>query len=1037
MKKLTILFLAALMTAGLFAQNLTGKISGTVTSDGQPLVGANVILEGTSSGAATDESGAYYIFDVQPGIYTLRVNYIGYKSQIISNVRVTIGLTTVQDFELEVAAVEGETVEVTAEKPLIEVTQTNVARNIDAEAIENYAVRNVTSMVASQAGVVKMHDGLHIRGSRGEEIGYTLEGASMSGAGGKVVSNAIPEALETIAVQVGGFDASIGKANAGMIQQSLKTGGTRFSASVLIEGMQGGDPWAATGDNDITATFQGPIGNNIRFFGALRKYSTDNYSSTSRWFTPFTIGGGNPIADKIGGLTASGDMMVLDHNRGSYVFQDVDGDGVYDSSVDGALRGSNTSYAFDNLSDDLDFNGTLQWDLNPLVIRLATSYNTYTYSGAGKPIAGMFNTRRHENAGTSHLVNLKLTYFVNNNSYVRANVRTMGRKYESYDKAFKDAGAFKTGHTSKLEDWLDWGDRDAVNEINSNWANHFGTPGKDSFTDPAGWDGAEGGAYRYVEPSNYNINGFRFARDGARMGSYSKGEDGYIGFDAEFVSQMGEHEVKIGGDYTKYNYRRYNYWGINSLNSKIGQDPTLEDAVTSESDRILTEIVTARLSTWVGYDPLGRDWNASSAQANEYDKPREPWNMAFYVNDKFEAGDLIVNVGLRYEAINQANKDLKNYDNPPLDKNATIVAPDHPEYGFKDMPTQSYLLPRIGLGFPISDRSTFRLNYGKYVQMAPMSQLYRSRGSGRSSWGLTPVRETKFEVGFGTLIGDVASVDLTVFTRNPQDQIGEDEYRPDSSPGMNYFQMRNHGIWVNSDFANVTGVEVDFKTARVNNFQLFANYVFQDTRGLNSYPGLGTSGWGKPTSIGPTRYDQRHQASAILDFRTGRTGNLLTSNFGANLVASFNSGHPYTLSDGSMGQRDAGEGALLSDNDPRNRAPMEPINSSVTPSFFNLDLSVDKTFRIGPTNIKVYATIENVLNTQHIINVYNRTGDAYDDGFLSDPALSSLIIEGRGPEYVEMYRKINLANRNHWLNDHGFDMFGIPREIKIGTQVSF
>ena len=156
------------------------------------------------------------------------------------------------------------------------------------------------------------------------------------------------------------------------------------------------------------------------------------------------------------------------------------------------------------------------------------------------------------------------------------------------------------------------------------------------------------------------------------------------------------------------------------------------------------------------------------------------------------------------------------------------------------------------------------------------------------------------------------------------------------------------------------------------------------------------------------------------------------------MVASFNSGHPYTLSDGSMGQRDAGEGALLSDNDPRNRAPREAINSSTTPSFFNLDLNVEKTFAVpGVANVKVYATITNLLNTQHIINVYNRTGDAYDDGFLNDPDLSSLIIEGRGPEYVEMYRKINLANRNHWLNDHSFDLFGIPREFKTGIQVSF
>ncbi len=1022
MRKLAILFFAVIFSAGLIAQNLTGKLSGTVSSDGEPLVGANVVLEGTSSGAASDVNGTYYIFDVQPGTYTLRVNYIGYKAQIVSNVRVTIGLTTIQDFEMEVAAVEGETVEVVAEKPLIEITATNVARSIDAEAIENYAVRSVTAMVASQAGVVKMHDGLHLRGSRQEEIGYTLEGASMTGAGAnRVVSNAIPEALEAIAVQTGGFDASVGKANAGMIQQSLKTGSSKYSASVLMENMAAGDPWAATGDKDMTFTFQGPIGDKVRFFGALRQTSTDNYKNQSRWFTPFTIADGNPIADKVGGLTESGDYVVLSSK--SYTFTDLDHDGAYTSEGDGALRGSNDSYAFDNLSKDLSFNGTLQLDLNPLVLRLAGAFNTDTYSSAGLPIQSMFNTRRHETLTQNMLINLKATYFLNTSTYVRANVRTMNRSYESYDKKFKEKGVFKTGG-SELKDWLKWGNRDEVAQVDSNWANHFGTPGQDSQLD----------IYKYVEPSNYNLNGFRFQRDGMRRGGYSKGEDGYIGFDAEFVTQMGEHEIKIGTDYTQYTYKRYGYSGINSLNSKINQDSTLIDAVVAQNARIETEILNARLASWVGYDMLGRECD-DGGNCDDYDKPRNPSNMSFYVNDKFEAGDLIVNVGLRYEAINQANKDLMDYDNPPLDKNYTIVAADHATMGFKDMPTQTYLLPRIGLGFPITDRSNFHLNYGRYVQMAPMSRLYRSRGSGTSSWGLKPVRETKFEMGYGTLIGDVASVDITVFARNPQDQISRDVYVPD--PTQNYFGLRDHTNYVNTDFSNIIGIELDFKTSRVGNVQLFANYVFQDVRGTNSYPSLGTIGWGKPTMIAATRYDQRHQASAILDFRTGKTGNMLTDNLGANLVASLNSGHPYTMSDGSMGQRDAGEGALLSDNDPRNRRPVEAINSSLTPSYFNLDLTVDKTINIAGTNVKAYATITNLLNTKHIINVYNRTGDAYDDGFLSDPALSSLIIEGRGPEYVEMYQKINLANRNHWLNDHGFDLFGVPQEIKTGIQVSF
>ena len=179
----------------------------------------------------------------------------------------------------------------------------------------------------------------------------------------------------------------------------------------------------------------------------------------------------------------------------------------------------------------------------------------------------------------------------------------MGRFYESYDKAFKEKARLlqpmvgsqisKLGENSELKDWLAWGDRDAVAAVDSNWANHFGTPGSDSFA----------GDYRYVEPSNYNLNGFRFQRDGARRGGYSKGRDGYFGFDAEFVTQLGEHEVKVGGDYMNYNYQRYSYTGINSLNSKIGLDSTLYDAVVAQSQRAYTEVTEARLSYFIGYDP--------------------------------------------------------------------------------------------------------------------------------------------------------------------------------------------------------------------------------------------------------------------------------------------------------------------------------------------------------------------------------------------------------------------------------------------------
>ena len=60
----------------------TGSVSGTIASNGQGLPGANVSLIGSNLGAVTDSLGNYYLSDIPTGKYLLRVDYIGYESQI-------------------------------------------------------------------------------------------------------------------------------------------------------------------------------------------------------------------------------------------------------------------------------------------------------------------------------------------------------------------------------------------------------------------------------------------------------------------------------------------------------------------------------------------------------------------------------------------------------------------------------------------------------------------------------------------------------------------------------------------------------------------------------------------------------------------------------------------------------------------------------------------------------------------------------------------------------------------------------------------
>ena len=72
-----LLVIAALVVA---ASARTGSINGYVRdlTNGEPLAYANVYLEGTSIGAASNDRGYYYISNVPAGEYELAVSFIGF-----------------------------------------------------------------------------------------------------------------------------------------------------------------------------------------------------------------------------------------------------------------------------------------------------------------------------------------------------------------------------------------------------------------------------------------------------------------------------------------------------------------------------------------------------------------------------------------------------------------------------------------------------------------------------------------------------------------------------------------------------------------------------------------------------------------------------------------------------------------------------------------------------------------------------------------------------------------------------------------------
>jgi len=92
------------LSFALMAQN--GTVRGVVNDDaGEPLVGANVYLQGTTMGSSTDEDGTYIIMNVPAGTYTVVAQYLSYKTQM-ETASVSADETVTQNFTLAADALQ-------------------------------------------------------------------------------------------------------------------------------------------------------------------------------------------------------------------------------------------------------------------------------------------------------------------------------------------------------------------------------------------------------------------------------------------------------------------------------------------------------------------------------------------------------------------------------------------------------------------------------------------------------------------------------------------------------------------------------------------------------------------------------------------------------------------------------------------------------------------------------------------------------------------------------------------------------------------
>ncbi len=129
----------------LISQELTGKVKDALT--GESLNGANVTVEGSDKGAATDVNGYFSISGLKSGNYTVVASYIGYESKKSS---VTVGSESVNlNFSLNSSSVDVASVSVVGSrfKPRTQITSAVPVDNLSVRELKSTGHLSVESMM--------------------------------------------------------------------------------------------------------------------------------------------------------------------------------------------------------------------------------------------------------------------------------------------------------------------------------------------------------------------------------------------------------------------------------------------------------------------------------------------------------------------------------------------------------------------------------------------------------------------------------------------------------------------------------------------------------------------------------------------------------------------------------------------------------------------------------------------------------------------------------------------------------------------------
>lgn len=247
------LFLILAGTNMLFAQGL-GATSGTLAGiakdeSGAPLPGVLVTITGTdgSKTATTDVDGKFIFPYLTPGTYTAQAELQSFGTIVQSDIVIRLGQRTELEFKMNPG--QQETMEITSETPVVDVSSTTTGANISNELLKTIPVgRSFAASINLAPGVTDAGIGggnLSISGASGLENTYIVDGVNVTNTGygaigsysivyGSLGSGFNNDFVKEIQVKSGGFEPEYGQALGGVVNVITKSGGNKYSGEGYV-----------------------------------------------------------------------------------------------------------------------------------------------------------------------------------------------------------------------------------------------------------------------------------------------------------------------------------------------------------------------------------------------------------------------------------------------------------------------------------------------------------------------------------------------------------------------------------------------------------------------------------------------------------------------------------------------------------------------------------------------------------------------------------------------------------------------------------